>query len=542
MRRPFQAICAFAAASLPALAGASSDDARIQAALTQSIVSGAVPERDRVAVESAVDKIVAEVQALARSNPRPPSKAFDEVIRRMSSIIPVNGAIYARGSAFSPIALKLFSARDFSIHFQDYLFAEEQRNFAKAAMSISALSQGSEQLYQILPRSEMIALEDATEAQEAVYRKEILDRLTAKLTELADTAKTGSDFDPLLGEIEAAQEAGSSYDNELAQQLQGLRQFTSEWQDYFLQLVSNPERAAGSLQRMYQESDAYPLSLRAKVIQLMPVKPRDPNAAIPTPTPVTLPDPAALTEENLHDYVKRLNMNRLGSLNTLELTGVENVLSQLDAAHESLPGGDPRKVYELYHYYPYALGEYDAPVQRVRDAMTIHALQIQFSDAGAVPKASEKAPAYAKRVIEAFIAAEKWQKVIEALVAADAIGRESEFASDIAAYRTLVAGIHQEAAEQYALAVSSYLQCLASTGQFTPVEPLAARLKAIKADHHKEYADGYAAYMEGRTDLAGQNQRNGAQRPLQVRVPGKAVDGTPLSAGTPQPTAVPTHP
>jgi hypothetical protein len=538
------ALCLVVAISLPTPAGASAEDARIQAALTESTESGAVPERDRLAAEVAVNKIVADVQALARANPRAPSKAFDEVIRRISAILPINGAVYVRGGVPSPIALKLISAREFSIRFQDYLSAEEHGNLAKAAMNVATLSQGSEQLYQILPRSEMIALNEATEAQEASYRKEIIDRLTGKLTDLTDTAKNGSDLDPLLSEIEAAQESSSSYDNQLAQQLQGLRQFTSDWQDYFMQLVSNPERATSNLQHMYQESGAYPASLRAKVTERMPVKPPDPNAARPTPTPVTLPDPAGLTEENLHDYVVKLNMNRLGNLNTPELMGVENVLGQLDAAHENLLNGDPRKIYELYDYYPYSLGQYDTPVQKVREAVTIRALQIQFPDAGIAPEPSERTPAYAKRIVAAYISAAKWQKVIEALQAAEAIGRKSEFAPDIAAFRTFVTGIHQELAEEYALAVSSYLQCLASTGQFTPVDELAARLKAIKADHHKEYADGYTAYMVGRSDMAGQSQfqRNGAQRPLQVRVPGRAVDGTPLSVSPPQPTAIPTHP
>ncbi|HEY5078861.1 MAG TPA: hypothetical protein VII43_03395 [Opitutaceae bacterium] len=538
----FRTLCLFVATSLPSPAGASSDNARIQAALSESVENGAVPERDRLAAESVVNKIVADIQALARANPRASSKQFDEVIRRISAIVPINGALYARGGVPSPLALKLFSAKEFSIRFQDYLSAEEHGNFAKSAMSIAALNQGSEQLYQILPRSEMIALDDAAEAKEASYRRETIDRLTADLTALADNAKAAADFDPLLAQIEAAQEAGSIYDNQLAEQLQRLRQFTSDWQDYYLQLVSNPERATSNLQRMYQESGAYPASLRAKVTERMPVKPPDPNAARPTPTPVTLPDPAGLTEENLHDYVVKLNMNRLGMMNTPEIMGVENVLGQLDAARGGLLSGDPQKAYELYSYHPYWLGDYEAPAQRVREAITIHALLVQFPDAGVAPEPSERAPAHARRIVAAYISAAKWQKVIEALQAADAIGRKSEYAADIAAFRTFVSGIHEELAEQYALAVSSYLQCLASTGQFTPVDELAARMKAIKADHHKEYADGYTAYMEGRPDLADQYQRNGASRPLQVRVPGKAVDGTPLSAGTPQPTAVPSHP
>lgn len=525
---------------LPSPARASTDDARIQAALSESFENGAVPERDRLAAESAVNRIVADIQALARANPRASSKAFDEVIQRINNILPINGAIYAKRATPSSLALRLLSAREFSIRFQDYLSAEEHGNFARAAMNIAALDQVSDQLYQVLPRSEVVALDEAAEAQEATYRKQTIDKFTSELTALTDSAKGGSKFDPLLAEIEAAQEACSNCDNLLSQQLQGLRQFTSDWQDYFLQIGSNPERAKSNLQRMYQESGAYPSSLRARVAERMPVKPPEPNATRPTPTPVTLPDPDALTEENLHDYVARLNMNRLGSLNTMDIMAVENVLSQMSAARESLLSGDPQKVYDYYSYHPNWLGDYEIPAQRVREAITIHALQSQFPDAGVEPETPEKAPAFAKRIVAAYISAAKWTKVIEALQAAESIERKSEFAADLAAFRTFLAGTHQESAEQYALAVSSYLQCLASTGQFTPVDELAARLKAIKADHHKEYADGYAAYMDGRPDPTGLNQRYGTQRPLQVRVPGKAVDGTPLSAS--QPTSLPSHP
>jgi hypothetical protein len=550
-------LAACIACSLPALArSAPIDGARVQAALTSASVSGEVPERDRAAVEAAVSEVVAEIQALAK--PKTPSRAFDDVIRKINDMLPIGAGAYGRGGVVNPLVFKLFSARDFSIHFQDYLFAEEHGNHARAAMNISALNQDSGQLYPILPRSELIELVDATTNQEATSRNAIVDALVARLAALTDTAKTAADFDPMIAEIETAQEVNSNFDNDLAQSLQRLRFLTSEWQDYFLQLATNPEKASRTLQRMSQESGLFSAALREKVTERMPEAaeriPANPAEqhqyvrAAPTPTPASVPDPAGLTIDNLREYAAKLSQIRIGPGN-IPISVASEMLGRMITAHESLLDGDTQKTYEIYNWFGTRLGDYEGPLERVREEMTNQALQVQFKDAGIEPEPSEKASAYGGRIIEAYIKAAKWQSVIDALAVANILGLRDQYAADIAAFQIFVTGTRQEIAGEYALAVGSYLLSLSSTGHYTPVDAIAARLKVIRADHHEEYADGYAAYMDGRAQraaLLGAFNQVGAQRPQQLKALGRTPNGTLLpgnsAASSPTPQPSPIHP
>jgi hypothetical protein len=54
----------------------------------------------------------------------------------------------------------------------------------------------------------------------------------------------------------------------------------------------------------------------------------------------------------------------------------------------------------------------------------------------------------------------------------------------------LLAGINQEAAGQYALAVVSYQNALKVSDTTIPAKFIGARLAAIKKDHSEDYDDG----------------------------------------------------
>jgi hypothetical protein len=55
---------------------------------------------------------------------------------------------------------------------------------------------------------------------------------------------------------------------------------------------------------------------------------------------------------------------------------------------------------------------------------------------------------------------------------------------------SLLAGLNQEAAGQYVMAVASYEGALRSTSPFVPVKFIGAHLAAIQKDHPPDYAEG----------------------------------------------------
>jgi hypothetical protein len=501
--RPSLALCVALclSAAVPRVLRAS-EESRVQTAL--STPNGEIPDRDKEFVEGVVDRVITQIQQLVAGTPKP--EDFDPIIHKLDEMMPLN-LRGARSANPNPTYFKLASAKEFAARYQDYLAGAEHENYAKAAQSISSLNQEESEMYPIIARSQLVALEEQVMAREAVSRQAIVDGFALRVVDTADKAKTAADFDALYNEIGAAQQQDANLDNELAQNLAQLRRCVSLWQDYLLQLGPEPERAAKTLASLWQNSNGMPAAFRAQISKRLPQEQqpvRRPAEPSPTTTAATLPDPEGLRPENLRYYSVRLDMNRLGVLNTQEISSAERVITELSSAYNGLVNGEPQRVFELAYNLSGPVGAYEGPIAKVKEQLLTRALLARFPDAGVTAVPGEKAVDLAKRMVAARVGNRQWQRAIDTLATLDVMGRRAEYVPDTAAIQTFLTGTHQEVAEEYALATSSYLQSLASTGQFTPVDAIAERLKAIKAEHPAEFAEGHLAYTHGSVAKAAQ--------------------------------------
>ena len=496
--------------------------------------------------EAQVEKIVADIQGKVAASA--PAKDFDGILQRIASLSPALGSNYVRDS----LTTELISAREFTVHWQDYILAEEAGNYGKAGQAIGQLVQESAQLYPIIPRSELLARQDETSAQMVKNRAAVVESLVKHLGAAIDRAKAPVDFDGVLGEIETAQEETAQFDSTLNMTLQGLRRYAGSWQELYAQLNNGAPTASytRTLDNLSRDTSSYALELRSRVDSRYP-KQSDTSAhtgpGAPTKPPETLPDPSGLTLQNVEKYLNRLNQAPHGNTYTGETQAAAADLAQTVAAKNKLMLGDPMPALELYSTRSFQpLGDYAMPIAEIHSILALRALNYQFREI--VPDPNDTVGTYLDRIMKAKIKDKDWQGVIDALqdmmTANSSFGMQrSSLPADLAAYHSLIVGIHQEAAEQYSQAIASYLEALSSPGSYTPVDELAARLKAMKLNHPKEYLDGQAAANSHESLLAqlaamrAMNPQQGFQRNGVGYPPG--FNGNRPGLPTPAPSAAP---
>ena len=109
----------------------------------------------------------------------------------------------------------------------------------------------------------------------------------------------------------------------------------------------------------------------------------------------------------------------------------------------------------------------------------------------AMPKDSESVPDYLARMLEESRRKSDWQLLSKVMDTAQSLKPNSLLATgDAAALRSMLAGINQERARQYAGAVAYYLAALRSGSQAVPSEMIGEKLEAIRKDHPQDYEAG----------------------------------------------------
>ncbi len=109
----------------------------------------------------------------------------------------------------------------------------------------------------------------------------------------------------------------------------------------------------------------------------------------------------------------------------------------------------------------------------------------------AMPKNSESVSDYLTRMLEESRRKSDWPLLAKVMDTAQSLKPNSLIATgDTAALRSMLAGINQERARQYAGAVAYYLAALRTGSQAVPSEVIGEKLEAIRKDHPQDYDAG----------------------------------------------------
>ena len=119
---------------------------------------------------------------------------------------------------------------------------------------------------------------------------------------------------------------------------------------------------------------------------------------------------------------------------------------------------------------------------------------------GAAPAPNEKPQAYVDRVVADAVKREDWPLLRKALAGQTYLNRNSALTvyaggGVSAGIDHLLAGVNQEAAAQYALAVCSYQNALKLADITVTSKLIGNKLDGIKRDHPKEYEEGMQMVM-----------------------------------------------
>jgi hypothetical protein len=336
-------------------------------------------------------------------------------------------------------------------------------------------------------------------------------QMKAELKHVADvisTAKKPEELDELLASLQKYQ--GGNFnpglytreDQELFQQLSGALEFTKVWQEYLTHLNwGQPDQAKADLSNLCQGNLGFNLMPRSKILALLAGAPKPSGAA-----PVAEMAPEVVEVQKIADGIDSLE-------------GLEPALKQLYAMapgnpvaenfakslapmveiYADLKGGLPTSVNMTF------MGDTSGPGVSVKvNSLLLNFIFQHYFDtyAGAPPADGETPTAYTARVKADALARQDWPLLRKALTAhaylvrnVAGAGGSNEADDETSGLNTMIDGINQEAAQQYALAVASYQNALRSGSLDLPAKFIGERLEGIKREHGAEYDAGMASFL-----------------------------------------------
>ncbi len=483
------------------------DPAQIASARMEQEKALALAAVNAAKLDHAADTLIQELQAAVAANA--PVKTYDAILLKLSAIgVTSNRDRYVANPKIEVI-------RAFTTHWQDYLYALAQGNFDQAGQTLRQMIQEAA-LLPIIPRSELMALQDKLAAQSAEADKTILAPLLKGLEDALAKANGPSDLDPLLVAISSAQtrevqlHPNRNSGGGALRTMQELRQFVNHWQEYLSLRDSGKSQEAQNALRNLTSEGGYGISeITAQYRSQILKKLNEPGAAsknTPPPTlavmkptytaPVeSLTKPGDLKLENLDAFASLLSVvERPGQNN--EHPRLSQAVETLIKARNNIRSRDSVQAVRALTFtmtadlFTSGTGAYAVVLDGLRQQLLIQSfatlLESRLPDAP-----GENANEFLKRYINAQLAAKDWPNVYKAMGFARMLDpQQLEYRSAEPAFASLTAGLNQEVGEQYAMAVRSYVEALASTSPLVPMKDITVRLNKIKEEHPKEYADG----------------------------------------------------
>jgi hypothetical protein len=339
-------------------------------------------------------------------------------------------------------------------------------------------------------------------------RKARIDALTTKVSAVLNRvsnilikAQKPQDLDEILGSIQklqAPQGGAYGYDQEaqgIMNQVNSAYQFVAQWQDYLSSRNSgNVQEAQNSLRNLTNSRPAGDVVLvprseiLARITELANApKPPNNGPVPPSPNSSSADVPAALnnikTLEDLAPALKSLRVSTNGQ-------GYDYAaLAQLANLYANAKVGLPVSL----DLNPPNIGGQPVPeMTRVRVMLLMYLLPRFIGSNAPAPKPDETVSDYLKRALVATNAAQDWPAFQLTLEAQFKVVGGNGYSPGT---RSFLAGLNQEIAGQYSLAVSSYQTALQSPDDSLPTTVVRDHLAAIKKDHATEFDEGMKRFL-----------------------------------------------
>lgn len=346
------------------------------------------------------------------------------------------------------------------------------------------------------------AAPDKTEAQ-AADMKAVLQRAR----DAVNTAKKAEDLDPILFDLQKYQNNGFQFgmgptvaaDNQqLLQQIFSAIEFTKQWQNYLSHLASGQaQQAHNDLQMLSQNNSDIGFMPRSKILALLSGQPS------PAAGNSSMPAPGLSEASKIIDGITTLDdlQPALSKLNDL---AADDPVARQDAQHLApmvevygdLKNGLPTSVNLDF------MGGMQGPGISVKanSLLLKFVLQHYFDTYNGAPPADNETPAaYATRVKNDALAGQDWRLLKRALEVHGwfyrNVARRAVQDDDSDGIEQMIAGLNQNQAGQYALAVQSFQKALESGSLDIPAKFIGAQLDAIKREHATEYNAGMEAFL-----------------------------------------------
>jgi hypothetical protein len=432
-----------------------------------------------------------------------------------------------------------------------------------AVYSSDAVQKAGQELIDEI-RQERQARADAAAAEIQALLKRVSDAVTK--------AQKPEDLDGILVDLQKFQNGGNGgYNQEnqaLYQQVSGAFEFIKLWQDYLSHLATGQtEQAINDLQNLSRNNYGVGIIPRSQILDRLTAlsRPTTEGKSASEAAPATSQAEAILKGiKGLDDMEPTLG--QVGALRQADPQAQQayNRLYPLVQIYTSIKAGLPANInttlMQNNGYGPDVSPE-------LLTKLEVFFLQHYFdSYKGTPPAPDEKPQAFVNRVIADAISREDWPLLKKALSGQAYLNQISGFGmyagNNSSGFDDLLAGLNQEAASQYALAVVSYESALKVPDTTIPAKLIGEKLVAIQKDHPKEFEDGMQmvisppapryypgmnpamypgmAYRPGMPGYPGNPQSSVLSIPAattnQVTAP------APPSASTNQPPATPTPP
>jgi hypothetical protein len=375
--------------------------------------------------------------------------------------------------------------------------------------------------------------------------------LLKKASAAVTGAKKTEDIDETLSDLQKFLIQRNGYnavDQTLYQQVSSGFDFARAWQEYLAHLAHDEsELAQTALQQINQTNSEVGLLPRSVVLDRLNIL----SASI------SAKNTAAANAENsevasILSNVKTLDdlrpaVQKLSALSHSD-SGVAHkaymTLVPLARLYESAKEGLPQV---LNLNFASDSGELGIRPQ-IQAQLLVFVLRHYFdSYKGPTPAGDEKPQDFVNQVIADAVARQDWPLLRKALNGQAYLNRNSSlgvYATNTisSSVESLLAGLNQEEAGQFAMAVMSYQTALKASDTTTTAKLIGDKLEAIRKDHPNEYEEGkqiFISLQNGRNSYSPSSLNGSFRRPA---LPGPISASLPIpnpGPATNQPTATP---
>lgn len=351
-------------------------------------------------------------------------------------------------------------------------------------------------------------------------------------------AKKAEDLDAIVAQLQKflGDKYGFNSENQaLYQQAESACAFSKLWQDYLAHLNrGQTQLAAGDLQSALAADQGSGLIPRSHMLALLADTTRanaGPSAAASSETEKILNGIKTLAdmEPALHQLARLAQNDPQASLASAQLAPLVQLYTSVKAG---LP--ETLNFNSLGGNMPSVLSP------QLQSQLLLLVFRHYFDSSKiAAPMPDEKPDRYVNRVMAEALAGQDWPLLKKTVAARIFFDRSSALAmagpNPTVGIDDLLAGINQQAAAQYALAVVSYQNALKVSDTAIPAPFIGSRLAEIRKDHPAEYEQGMRMALSPPV-----------ARFMPASVPGNAPSPRPSSTGNSTPliphSSIPTPP